>query len=152
MLKFRIYKCESFHSTFQTVRSDHKRTRMRSRGSRDEQRSSSGKSDQKLLLETSQVKKAVDVGEIGSVVRNETDASLLCENKSELNSWVTSKATDRVDGTEVHGAIDQKQLDEIKVSIEKELDRKVEAVPISSNYNMPNLTVELKSGGEVSFI
>ncbi|EJD74543.1 zinc knuckle family protein [Loa loa] len=128
-------------------RSDHKRPRLRSYGSHDEQRSDSSKSDQKFLSEISDVKKVVEVNEVDTVVRNETDPLLLSQKKAGLNSR-TSKAVDSIDGTEGHGASDQKLLDEIKVSIEKELERKVEAIPTSSNYNMPNLTVELQSGGE----
>ncbi|VDK69033.1 unnamed protein product [Onchocerca ochengi] len=131
-----------------TDRSDHKRPRLRSHGSRDEQRNDSNRTDQKFLTETSDVKEGVEISEVGSVVRNETDPLLLNQKKSGLNSRTTLKAMDSVDGTEIHEVADQKRLDEIKISIEKELERKVEAVPTSSNYNMPNLTVELKSGGE----
>lgn len=131
-----------------TGRSDHKRPRLRSHGSHDEQRNASNKSDQKILSEISDIKKVVEVDEIGPVVRNETDPLLLSKKKSGLNSRVASKIVDSVDGTKVHESTDQKVLDEIKVSVEKEIERKVEALPTSSNYNMPNLTVELKSGGE----
>lgn len=136
---------------FQISRSDHKRPRLRSHGSRDEQCNDSSMMDQKFLSETFDVKKVAGNSETDSAVRNETDPLLLGSKKSGLNSRTTSKAMDSADGTEMHEASDQKRLDEIKVSIEKELERKVEAVPVSSSYNMPNLTVELKSGGEVSF-
>lgn len=151
MFEIYAFKCDGSRFIFQTSRSDHKRPRLRSRGSRDEQRNSSTKTDQKFLSETPDVKKIVEVNEVGPVVRNETDPLLLNQKKSGLNSRITSKAMDSVDGAEFREASDQKRLDEIKVSIEKELERKVEAVSASNNYNMPNLTVELKSGGEVSF-
>ncbi|KAL3997151.1 DWNN domain family protein [Acanthocheilonema viteae] len=133
----------------ETSRSDRKRPRLRrSHGSRNEQRNGLNIADQRFLPETSDVRRAVEVSEVDSVVRNETDPLLLSQKKLGLNSRTTSKAMNSVDGTEIHETSDQKRLDEIKVSIEKELELKVEAAPVSSNYNMPNLTVELKSGGE----
>ncbi|VDK75301.1 unnamed protein product [Litomosoides sigmodontis] len=131
----------------ETNRSDHKRPRLRSHGSRDEQCNDS-MTDQKFLSETFDVKKVAEGSETDSVVRNETDPLLLSPKKSGLDLRTTSKAIDPVDRNEMHKASDQKRVDEIKISIEKELERKVEAIPASSSCNMPNLTVELKSGGE----
>lgn len=108
--------------------------------------------DQKFLSEISDARKVVEISEVNSVVQNEIDPSLLSQKKSSLNSRTTSKAMDSFDGAEVREASDQKRLDDIKISIEKELERKVEAMPVSSNYNMPNLTVELKSGVRSVFV
>lgn len=81
-----------------------------------------------------------------TVMKNDSDPSSLNRKQTNSRKMEASDSVTRVEAQQT----DQKRLDEIRVSIENELERKVEAVSSSSSFNLENLTVELKSGGEVS--
>ncbi|VDN03133.1 unnamed protein product [Thelazia callipaeda] len=130
------------------VGGDNKRSRTHSNDSRDEQRDSPIKIDHKPAADTSVVfKKDSEVEQVSSAIQNETDSLLLARKTSSVNVRLSSKIVESDEQTVVHKKLDQKRFDEVKVSLQKESERKADlsSVPIAA---MPNLTVEVKSGNE----